>query len=246
MEKPTCNSNTKNGEICQLGVSVKCIKCLKGYCSRHYDNHICIQEQGGNRIDHLRRRQRENETPIEQPVPPNSVLDEIAEDIKQDREANNTIPFQGSSSISAWAGGIPPNAMFKTRIIDSEIAKKYLPEGKNWEIIKWDKIPIREAPNLTIPEWAKMGFWGKDQFAMLYALSARVPDFSLASYWNVVDSEIALIIQKEDEIFIEVANGSSKRKAKEAVAIKINKSAKIWEWLNAKHGETLCDKHLKQ
>ena len=98
---------------------------------------------------------------------------------------------------------------------------------------------------MTLPHWMQIGIWRKNLFSMLFVLSARVPDFSITSFWNNATSEMALVVRKEDEIFVEISEGDSKNKAKQSVAEKIIHSANIWEWVNTKYADMPCDRYLE-
>ena len=164
---------------------------------------------------------------------------------KRAREDDQDIPFEGPSSRGAWTGGVPPSVSFGIRILDSTKARENLPEGRTWEPYDMgDQMALRPAGDMSISQWACMGFWRKNLFGMLFALSARVPDFAIAAYWSDATSEMALVVQKEDSIFVEEAHGPSKTKAKQAVADQIIHSADVWKWIRAKYNETGCDQYL--
>jgi hypothetical protein len=158
-----------------------------------------------------------------------------------------SIPFHGPSSRDAWTGGIPPNTTFAINAPEFDVS--VLPAGKTWSYYDMgNDMNIRPAGRMTIPEWASMRYWEKNQFGLLYALSARVPDFSIASYWSEEgreEHELCIVIKKEESTHVEVATGPSKTKVKQAAALAIIQSASIWGWINSKYQSTYCDQYLQ-
>lgn len=178
--------------------------------------------------------------------PDASTGQETRRTAKREREEEEGIPFQGPTDRNFWTGGIPPNTAFELRTLDPNQARERLPEGRNWAFYEMgDQMSLRPAGNMTIPQWARMGFWTKNQFGLLFALSARVPDFSVVSFWSDTTSEMALVVQKEDQVFVEVAQGPSKTKAKQIVAEKMVRAGDVWKWIDTKYHETEADKHLQ-
>ena len=160
--------------------------------------------------------------------------------------SSKEIPFRGPSNVQAWTGGNKAEIKFDLNILNEPNIVGLLP-GEGWTIYDMsDPISLFPSGNITIIQWATMGMWRKKLFSMLFILSARVPDFAITSYWNDRTSQMALIVRKENEVFVEVGYGSSKTKSKEAVAERMIHSANIWNWLNEKHSDTPCDRYLRQ
>ena len=171
------------------------------------------------------------------------------ENVSTDTNDNNQlggIPFQRPfDNPNYWTGGSRPDTMAALRKLDKTMAEARLPTGKQWEHYSMeDQFALRSAGLMTIADWAKMGFWQKNQFGLLYALSARVPDFSIVAFWCSSTSEMAVVAKKESEIFVETAAGTSKTKAKQFVAEKLIRSAAIWEWIQTKYRNTMADRYL--
>lgn len=165
---------------------------------------------------------------------------------KRERESGEEIPFEGPTDRTFWTRGVPPASEFLLRTLDQDEAQKKLPAGRTWVFYDMgEQMGLRSAGNMTIPQWASMGYWSKNQFGLLVALSARVRDFSVVSFWSDATSEMALVVQEEDRVFVEVAHGPSKTKAKQAVAEKMIRAGDVWNWINTKYHDTPADSHLQ-
>lgn len=99
---------------------------------------------------------------------------------------------------------------------------------------------------MTIPQWASMGYWRKNQFALLYALSARLPNVYVKSFYVETGTgfSFALVMKRDGSLYIGTGTGPSKTKAKEACAIDLIMKSNLWDWLLEVHGRTDCAQHL--
>ena len=93
-----------------------------------------------------------------------------------------------------------------------------------------------------------MGYWRKNCFALLMALSARLPDFSMIAFCNesVGDFEFALVVEMGDKLHTSFGSGPSKNRAKNAAANEMMETARIHKWLQDTHAETMCDEFLSE
>lgn len=159
---------------------------------------------------------------------------------------DKAVPFYGPSSKIAWTGGIKPTTSFEINGTDDS---SMLPNNKTW--IPYDMgtdMAIRSAGTMTIPEWFSMRYWEKNQFGLLFALSARVPDFAISAYWSVEgasENELGIVILIGDERFTNVVTATSKTKAKQACAGGIISDACIWPWIKRNYSNAPCDQYLR-
>jgi len=108
-----------------------------------------------------------------------------------------------------------------------------------------DQMALRSAGDMTIPQWASMGFWTRNQFGLLFALSARVQDFCIVAFWSDATNEMGIVVQIQEEVHVATERGTSKAKAKQAVAEKMIREADIWTWINSHHCNTAADEYLR-
>ena len=159
-------------------------------------------------------------------------------------------PFVGPSNQAYWTRGTKPDVMVAVgRPTDDTDAG--LPAGDPW--IEYDSgflatMNVRRAAGMKLEEWARMGYWRGDQFALLFALSARVPDFKVCAFIRGSDGrwEIALRVQRSGALFVCTGEGVSKTKAKQAAGSKAVVEAGVMEWIAMHHATTVCDDHLRQ
>ena len=92
-----------------------------------------------------------------------------------------------------------------------------------------------------------MGYWAKKQFSLLWALSARVPDFQLQSFISVAQDGVAVAIVGvvDGSTFVDMATGPSKTKATQLAAETFIKTANLMGWLQSKHAATSCAAYLE-
>lgn len=156
------------------------------------------------------------------------------------------IPFWGPASKSAWTSG-PSGSTYKLGILNHAEASKHLPEDRVWLPYKIPQnMPMREASNMTISQWASMKYWEKSLFFMLFVLSARVPDFEIKAFWSQSTSEMALVVKRGEALFVSISLGVSKNKAQQNVASKMIEDSDLWNWISTTHAQTPCDKYLKK
>ncbi len=104
---------------------------------------------------------------------------------------------------------------------------------------------LRENTGVSLLTWVTMGYWRKKQYSMLYALSARIPEFSLITFYTE-DPEIKfyLVAQLNEEIYVAYGTGISKNKAKEECAENLIEKLDLWNYLKVNHSDTKCEQYL--
>lgn len=157
------------------------------------------------------------------------------------------IAFRGPTSRKAWTGGKVPTTFFSVRKLDEASSRELLPDGFSWVACGIHEMALRENASATILEWATMGYWAKKQFSLLWALSARVPDFQLQSFISDAPDGVAVAIVGviNDSAYVDMATGPSKSKATQLAAETFIKTANLMEWLRSKHAMTSCAGYLE-
>ena len=141
--------------------------------------------------------------------------------------------------------------------MDSELyhcSVRKLPKGEALaalqpQCVNWTEFPLDTVDLLLnecggVYEWATLPYWRRKRFSLLIALAARVPDFFIYVCFNHSEDEFAVAAKIGDKIFTATGSGSSKSKAKEAVAENLFTKADVLVWLKENHSNTNCVTHL--
>lgn len=118
------------------------------------------------------------------------------------------------------------------------------PHCANWTEFPLDTVDLLLNECGSVYAWATLPYWRRKRFSLLIALAARVPDFSIYACFSHSEDEFAVAAKVGDKIFTAMGSGSSKSKAKEAVAENLFAKADIIGWLNVNHSNTNCSSHL--
>lgn len=177
-------------------------------------------------------------------------------------------PFRGTSNRRAWTGGRRPSTLFSVPLGD--FSDVQLPKELSWrfENIKYlslflpfldflspshrkellpATIPMRSNAGVSIVEWATMGYWRSNQFFLLVALSARLPDVYVAC-WRASNSQgenCFLALRVSDRLHISWGSGSSFSAAKANAAELLIRKADLFQWLSENHLNTPCERYLR-
>ena len=158
------------------------------------------------------------------------------------------IPFYGSTNSKSWTGGLKPNTSFTVQKLDELEARNYLPD-EMFKSIVYDidqNMLLRSCPGVNLLSWASMGYWKKKQFYLLFALSARIPEISLISFYvEQPGIKFCLVAKLNEKFYAATGDGVSKNKAKEECAENLIKKMDLWKYLMLNHAETTCDQYLK-
>ena len=160
--------------------------------------------------------------------------------------------FRGPSNPKAWTGSSVPDSTCRMHKLLKADALLELPAHcAEWhEYDLGEGIDLRSNPGVTIPTWASMGYWRKNNFGLLMALAARLPDFSIVVLHDggagggEGEVEFAVVVDRGGKRFHALGHGLSKKKAKESAAIAAMKAMDLAKWLRDTHAKTLCDEHL--
>jgi hypothetical protein len=157
-------------------------------------------------------------------------------------------PFSGPLRSKSWTLASAPDGKFATREVPENEARKLLPAGE-WTEMPFDGMNLRMASDMTVVEWARMGMWRKNQFGLLFALSARVPNFEISAFWkDPLDSSsptLALVGRIDSIAHVSVCTASSKSKSKEGAAQDLMAKLSVFDWLETNHESTSCNFYLR-
>lgn len=192
--------------------------------------------------------------------------------------------FRGPSSRAAWTRGTAPdttNALEAADAVGDLLADDTVaaalrehasaggagaagagatasaPSYGPWSAYAMDDMQLRSNAGVPIPQWASMGYWRKQQFGLLYALSIRCREPAcrvqtlhravLAADGVAVRAwQFVLVLDLEAQgRTVAVAVAPSKSKAKQAVAADAIARAQLGGWLAQHHTDTPCEAHVQ-
>lgn len=156
-------------------------------------------------------------------------------------------PFRGPSNAKAWTGGRAASTHFAVPLGD--FTDVQLPPGIDWrKDMPPASVPMRTNAGVSLLEWASMGYWRNKQHFLLIALSARLPDFYVASWSAATESEgesCFLAVRCAGKLYTTWGSAPTKTRAKAIAAELMLSKMGLFLWLSQSHKHTPCEKYLR-